>query len=433
MLFEILSTSMMAATTAWATVHVKGGLNDGKKIARICNNAGLTVKENGQKQSMQLLRKRKHEWGTEYIYRIPLGLAFSDFEKKREAIEDGLNSKSYIDVKTFLKELSGLKLNRKIFDQIKQLLKERKGEKKIIDLSYDGVLKVKVYDADLPTDFRYTEELFNQVKGWEIPVGTTLTKLIKHDFDKHPHLVVAGSTGYGKSVFMKSLITTLVAKQTKNVHMYLVDLKGGLAFNRFRRLEQVKSLAKNPSEAFVTLQQAQEKMESIMNHLLLNEYEDVNEANIPERYFVIIDEAADISDDKASQEIIKDISRRGRAAGFRLIYATQYPTNETLPSQVRQNISAQVCFRLKTAIASRAVMDEDGAEKLPLIKGRAIYNTDRKIIVQTPYIDNKFIDESIKPNIIIRGRKEGMDHEKGHRERETARKHTLLIEEIGVR
>lgn len=425
----------MAATTAWATIHVKGGLDDGKKIARICSNAGLTIVEDKKKKSMQLLRKTKKEWGTEYAYRIPLGLSFSDFEKKREAIEDGLNSKYFIDVKTFVQEVAKLKLNRKIFSQLQSLLKERKGEKKTVELTYDGVLKVKVYNTALPERFVYEKSLFEQLNGWEIPVGTTLNKLIKHDFDKHAHLIVAGTTDYGKSVFLKNIITSICYNQYKNAKFYLIDLKGGLAFNRFRNLEQVEGVAKNPKEALVMLQEAQKRMEKVMWHLLVNEFEDVKEAGIKERHFVIIDEAADIADDKECQAIIRDIARRGRGAGFRLIYATQYPTNETLASQVRQNVSAQVCFRLRTAVASRAVLDEDGAESLPLIKGRAIYRTDRKVIVQTPMIENAFIEETLKPNIIIRARKEGMKsaNEQGYREGETSRKHTLVIEEIGIR
>lgn len=433
MIFEVFSTSMMAAVTAWATVHVRGGMNDGRKIARICGNAGLTIKENGNKQSMQLLRKSKKEWGVEYAYRIPLGLSFSDFEKKREAIEDGLNSKSYIDVKTFIAEVSKLKLNRKFFSQLRLLLKERKGEKKTVELSFDGVLLVKVYEQSLTERFLFEASVFDKLRGWEILVGTTLTKLIRHDFDKHAHLIVAGMTDYGKSVFLKNIITTLIAKQTKYVKFFLVDLKGGLAFNRFKNLEQVNGVAKNPKEALTMLKLAQKKMEDRINYLLLYEYEDIKEAKINDRYFVVIDEAADIAEDKECQEIIKDIARRGRGAGFRLIYATQYPTNETLSSQVRQNISAQVCFRLKTAAGSLATIDEKGAESLPLIKGRAIYRTDRKVIVQTPLIENDFINETIKPNITFRARREGMKSAEVFNEGTTSREHTLVIEEVGIR
>lgn len=424
MLFEVLSSAAVASLVGLATLNVQGGADEGRKIARICTNAGLTVKEDRQTKTMQLLRKSKRDWGVEYAYRIPLGLSFADYQRKAGAIEDGLNSRAVFDLKSFLREIRNLKLDGRIIANMQALLKERRGVKKAVELSYDGVLKVRVYDAELTDRFMYDDELIAALRGWEIPVGRTVTNALTHDFDKHAHLIVAGMTDYGKSVFLKNIITTLVVRQPDNVRFALIDLKGGLAFNRFRNLSQVEDVAKNPNEALELLAQVQAKMEQRMQYLLAGGYEDVKEAGINERYFVVIDEAADIAGDKDCQSIIADIARRGRGAGFRLIYATQYPTNETLASQVRQNVSAQVCFRLKTAIASRAVLDEDGAESLPLIKGRAIYRTDRKAIVQTPFITNDYIDNAIKPHINIRA--------KGDRNDETSKAsgaNPLIIEE----
>jgi len=427
MLFEVLSSAVVGGVVGFASLTVNGATNDGRKIARICANAGLHVKEGGKVKSMQLLRKSKREWGVEYAYRIPLGLSFNDYEKRLDAIQDGLNGKRYVDIKTFLQGIRTLNMR-----DLKALLTKKKSVKKEVELAYDGVLIVKVYEQSMPDLFEYDNAILERLKGWEVPVGVTRTELIKHDFDKHAHLIVAGTSGGGKSVFLKNVITSLVTKKSKDANLFLVDLKGGLAFNRFRNLEQVKGLAKNPGEAYELLTEAQAEMNERINYLLDHGYEDVIEAGFDDRYFVIIDEAADISDSKECQEIIKDIARRGRGAGFQLIYCTQYPTNETVSPQVRQNCSAQVCFRLKTAIASRAVLDEDGAESLPLIKGRAIYRTDVKTIVQTPLIENKFIDETIKPNITIRARKEGEECDNNSIKGTAPRKHTLIIEEIGL-
>jgi hypothetical protein len=75
------------------------------------------------------------------------------------------------------------------------------------------------------------------------------------------------------------------------------------------------------------------------------------------------------------------------------------------------------------------VLDETGAESLPFIKGRAIYRTDRKQIVQTPFIENDFIDQTIRPHIIIKAREEERN-ETGPAKEATARgSHTLIIEE----
>ncbi|MBD8138495.1 AAA family ATPase [Bacillus sp. CFBP 13597] len=427
MLFELLSSAVVSSLVGYTSLTVNGATNDGRKIARICSNSGLTVKEAGKIKTMQLLQKSKRSWGMEYAYRIPLGLEFTDFKKRVTTIQDGLNGKSYVDIRSFLQAVKTLKFRRSILRELKGLLTEKASVKKEVELSYDGVLIIRVYETSFPELFKYDGAMFERLNGWEVPVGVTRTDFIKHDFDKQTHLIVAGTSGGGKSVFLKNVITTLVARKTKDTNIFLIDLKGGLAFKRFRNLEQVKGLAKNPIEAYELLTVAQSKLNERINFLFNHDYEDVKEAGFSDRYFIVIDEAADISDSKECQEIIKDIARRGRGAGFQLIYCTQYPTNETISPQVRQNCTAQVCFRLKTAIASRAVLDEEGAESLPLIQGRAIYRTDTKVIVQTPLIENKFIDETIKPNIIIRGRKEG-----DKREGTTPRKHTLIVEEVRV-
>ena len=126
---------------------------------------------------------------------------------------------------------------------------------------------------------------------------------------------------------------------------------------------------------------------------------------------------------------VGDDMRRGRGAGYRLIFCTQYPTNETLPSQVRQNCDGRVCFKLQTNTASRAVLDEDGAEDLPFVRGRSVYKSPHgKIIVQTPLIENKDINTFISPHINLRPRKE-KNNAKSSTEGTKTRKHTVIFEE----
>ncbi|MGD6879940.1 FtsK/SpoIIIE domain-containing protein, partial [Bacillus infantis] len=110
---------------------------------------------------------------------------------------------------------------------------------------------------------------------------------------------------------------------------------------------------------------------------------------------------------------------------------TQYPTNETLPSQVRANIGARICFRLETNAQSRAVLDEGGAEELPEIEGRAIFRRVKNHIVQTPYIGRKTIEKVVQPHIVIKPRKDEGNGKKS----ETAakgRNNSLIVEEVGL-
>lgn len=240
---------------------------------------------------------------------------------------------------------------------------------------------------------------------------------------------------------MKNVITTTMTNQPNNATYTLIDLKGGLAFSRFRYCKQVNSLSKNIYEAYEVLQEIQAKLEDKMNELLESGMEDVKEAGDKTRHFIVIDEAAELSSSGEvdatikkikvkCESIITDIARRGRACGYRLVYATQYPTNETLRSQVRQNIGARVCFVLETSAASRAVLDQEGAEKLPNIQGRAIYSRDGLKVLQTPYISNDTIRKQTAPYIRVQAKEE--QHATVIKQRDEGRTDTLIIEEVGI-
>jgi DNA segregation ATPase FtsK/SpoIIIE, S-DNA-T family len=420
MIFEIVSTTIFGGIALKAYRSKSGAGNDSKKINKIFALSGLNVKDGNQTLTAQLLRKKNYEWGVEYRYRIPLGRSFEDYKAKQKEIEAGVNKRS---VKIEWKDLKELKIDQHIISNIKDLQTNKLTNNKEVEMEYDGVLKIRVYDTPLTSDFKYTKNLLEKCKGWEVPIGVTRTDLIKHDFDKVYNMIIAGSPGYGKSVLLKNITTSIVVRNPNIVKLTLIDLKGGLAFNRFKNLKQVDNVAKTPIEALTALQSVQEKMVKMIDYLLENGFEDVKEAGINDRYFCIIDEAADLTGEKEAIEIVKDIARRGRGAGFRLIYATQYPTNETLPSQVRQNCDTRVCFMLQTNIASRAVLDDGGAENLPLILGRAIYQTDRNMVLQTPLIKNNDIDEWIKPFIV---KKEALPNEQIKRE---TRKNSFKLEE----
>lgn len=150
-----------------------------------------------------------------------------------------------------------------------------------------------------------------------------------------------------------------------------------------------------------------------------------------------MDEAAELSSsgdpDKESkkkkiecEKILSEIARIGGALGYRLVYATQYPTGDVLPRQIKQNATSKLCFLLDTEVASMVVLDEPGAESLPFIPGRGIYRTERKTIVQAPFIENDFIDRTIKPHITIKA-KEAPKRE--HRSATKDREYSLVIEE----
>lgn len=397
MLYEILTTSSLLAIAGTTYYYQnKSASNDHEKIKKIADAAGLKT----GKESIHIFRKKKEKNYIEYVYKMPLGLSAKQFKDNKQLFIDGLNNKSKSDIN--LANLKKINWKGDIWKQLKDIFNNRIKLDKHLEIEYDGMLKFRVYDRGLDKLYPFSDEM---VKGkWITSIGYTYKELITHDFESRPHMIVAGATGFGKSEFIKLLISTLIKQQPDNLRLHLIDLKGGNELGPFKDTNQCFNFAREPGGAKEVLENIQSDMNIKLDDLFEKGIKDIKRAGQKERDFVFIDEAADLDDE--SRDIVVDIARRGRSAGYRLIYATQYPTNETLPSQVRANIGARVCFRLETNIQSRAVLDEGGAEELPEIEGRAIFRRVKNHIVQTPYIEEKQINEIVKPHINIRAKKE---------------------------
>lgn len=413
------------------TKHQGLSTNDSGKIQRIISLAGLNVKDGKDTLTTQLIKKSKHEWGWEYKYRIPLGRSFNDYEAKRKVLEDGLNNRKKNITFT---DLSQLNFNGDFLQQLQQLRKAKLTEPKEIELDFDGLLIIRVYDNPLPKSVP-----FSSGNGWCVPVGITrMRNTYKfHDFEKVPHVVLGGATRYGKSNFINSAICSLIQSKPEHTNFYLIDLKGGVELCDYENIKQTISIAYEPYEALHTLQMAYDKMRDIQRDLKRMGRKSVQHAGIKERYFVIVDEVGELNPSEAvtkeekrlkleCQTIMSQIARLGAGLGFRLLVATQYPVGDVIPRQVKQNADAKLCFRVQSAVASRVVLDTEGAESLPMIKGRAIYQTaDKREILQTPLITSQIIHDTIQPHII---------EKKGERVEETAikprRTDTVTFEEV---
>lgn len=399
MFFEIITTTLFGGIALKAYTKKKGlSSNDSGKLQRIISLSGLNVKDGSDTLTTVLVRKKQHNWGWEYKYRIPDGRSFKHYQEKLDVLQDGLNNRRK---RIKFTDLTKLKFDETIASQLQLLWKTKLTEQKEIELDYDGLLIIRVYDKPLPIRIDWNENLLKP-NSWSVPIGYTRQgDAICHDFDKSKHLIIAGATGYGKSAILKLIVTTLIDQQPENVELSLIDLKGGASFHRFRNCKQVKYYSREPEQAEDVLQSIQSDMNESFEKVVDNGFEDVKEAGIKKRHFIIIDEAADLSDYEDAMDIITDIARRGRSAGYYLIFCTQYPTAQVIPSQTKRNIIARLCYVVDTDTASRVVLDEGGADKLPDIAGRGIYkNNVKRYIVQSPFITNETIYQRIKPYIV---------------------------------
>ncbi|WP_378931882.1 FtsK/SpoIIIE domain-containing protein [Metabacillus herbersteinensis] len=425
-MFEIGSTIIMSGVAGYAYLKTNGSpSNDAGKIQKIFANSGWNGR-NGE--TIRLQRKDKFKGGVEYVYQIPLGFDRKKIEADKHILEDGLNIRhKHLEVDLY--DLLKIKFDKTVLKQIKKILTNKKIKRKEIELDFDGMLRIKVYNECMQDQHDWDESYLK--KGtWSVSIGQTRQGVVRHDFDEHKHLIIAGATGYGKSAILKLIVVSLVLQQLDNVNLHLIDLKGGSAFQRFKDLKQIKNFTRDPSEAKDILEAIQKDMNKAYTDIVDQGFEDIKESGRKERHFIIIDEAADIAGDSSCMDVVTDIARRGRGAGFYLIYATQYPSSQSIPQQTKRNIPSRLCFVLDDATASNTALGQTGAEELPLIPGRGIYKNVKSQVVQTPYINNKEIKKRIEPHIVIRPRKEEEGDKVEPRQGEKGGSNTFEFEEV---
>src|SRR5690625_7949959 len=92
-------------------------------------------------------------------------------------------------------------------------------------MEYDGMLKFRVYEKGIDKMINFDEGMLPG--EWAVLVGRTYKEFLTHDFESRPHMIVAGATGFGKSEFLKLLISTLIKQKSEHARLHLIDLKGG--------------------------------------------------------------------------------------------------------------------------------------------------------------------------------------------------------------
>ena len=209
------------------------------------------------------------------------------------------------------------------------------------------------------------------------------------DITKMPHLLVAGSTGSGKSVCINSFIASILMRyRPDEVKLLLVDPKKVELSNYNGVPHLLCPVVTNPKKASLALQRLVQEMEhrydifeeeGVKNIGSYNELIDKkNLAGESLRHMtyivIIIDELADLMmvASKEVEDSIMRITQMARAAGIHLIVATQRPSTDVITGVVKANIPSRISFAVSSQIDSRTILDCAGAEKL-LGKGDMLY------------------------------------------------------------
>ncbi len=212
------------------------------------------------------------------------------------------------------------------------------------------------------------------------------------DLAKTPHLLVAGSTGSGKSVCINSFINSLlITKRPDEVKLVLVDPKKVELSNYNGVPHLLCPVVTDPKKASIALQNivkemekrydmfADEKVKNIVGYnekmsALMKKNPEDKTIHLMSYIVVIIDELADLMlvASKEVEDSIMRITQMARAAGIHLIVATQRPSTDVITGVVKANIPSRIAFAVASQIDSRTILDMGGAEKL-LGKGDMLY------------------------------------------------------------
>lgn len=216
-------------------------------------------------------------------------------------------------------------------------------------------------------------ELKNEEKeGLTASIGKDINnKEISINLAKAPHLLIAGSTGSGKSCLMNDIIVSLVNKYNKDYFKtILIDIKQ-VEFTQYKNIPHLATpVITNTDKSIDILNKMIIIMDARYSILSEKGYKNIEEYNQKENdkmcyYLVVIDELADLLMQSPDIELILcRLAQLGRAAGIHLILATQRPDSKTISGKLKVNIPTRIALTVTNMYDSKTILDETGAEKL---------------------------------------------------------------------
>ncbi len=250
-------------------------------------------------------------------------------------------------------------------------------------------------------------EEFQQASGG-IPVG--LGKDIADmpvitDLAKMPHLLVAGSTGSGKSVCVNTLISSILfSRKPDEVKLILVDPKMVelSVYNGIPHL--MLPVVTDMNKAAAVLRWAVREMDARYMTLAtagvrnVASYNKQNPTKSMPLILIIIDELADLMMTNPDvEESIDRLAAKARAAGIHMVLATQRPSVDVITGKIKANVPSRIAFTVATQIDSRTILDQAGAERL-LGRGDMLFNpigANKPIRIQGAFISDEEVEELI--------------------------------------
>ena len=289
----------------------------------------------------------------------------------------GINPGPVITVFEF-KPAPGIKLS-KILSLVDDLALGLSAKSVRIVAPIPGKSVIGIEISNPQREWVYLKEIISKdvFKSSESPLTFALGKDISGnpvvaDLRKMPHLLIAGSTGSGKSIFIHSVILSIIYKSTPSeVRFLMIDPKR-IELSVYDDIPYLlHPVVLEPKMATKALRWAVSEMErrySLFEELSVRNLESYNEQfeeKLP-YIVIIIDELADLMvvSSKEVETLLTRLAQMARAAGIHLIVATQRPSVDVITGLIKVNFPARISFQVTSKVDSRTILDTQGAERL---------------------------------------------------------------------
>ena len=253
---------------------------------------------------------------------------------------------------------------------------------------------------------------YPDANDWTLPVGLGKDisgRAVFFDLAEMPHLLVAGTTGSGKSVMLNGLLTSLLlTTDPRQVKMVLIDPKR-VELSQFGRVPHlitpvVTDVKKAANALLWGVAEMERRYEVLERNGVrsLDGYNDKAEVRMP-YVVVVIDELADLmmqAGAKVEDAIIR-LAQKARAVGIHLVVATQRPSVDVITGMIKANVPSRIAFAVSSQVDSRVIMDTPGAEAL-LGMGDMLYkpvSAARPSRVQGAFISEAEVDRVVTATV----------------------------------
>src|SRR5919112_1313187 len=255
-------------------------------------------------------------------------------------------------------------------------------------------------------------QTYPDANDWTLPVGLGKDisgRAVFFDLSEMPHLLVAGTTGSGKSVMLNGLLTSLLlTTDPRQVKMVLIDPKR-VELSHFGRVPHlitpvvtdIKKAANALGWAVAEMERRYEVLEKVGVRSVVG-YNDRVETQMP-YVVVVIDELADLmmqAGAKVEDAIIR-LAQKARAVGIHIVVATQRPSVDVITGMIKANVPSRIAFAVSSQVDSRVILDSPGAEAL-LGMGDMLYkpvSAARPSRVQGAFISEVEVDRVVSATV----------------------------------